>query len=270
MNQPPSVRLSVNLNKIALIRNARDAGGAPDLMEMARICIQSGAQGITLHPRPDGRHILPEDVVKLQNLLQSMPPAELNIEGNPFSGPEESYPGFIQLIHEAPPHQCTLVPDGRDQLTSDHGWDMDGNTGPLRSVISDLKKLGCRVSLFINPHPRYAEQAAQIGADSIELFTGPWHRLWLQHQTGKISEYELHQGFEDYYKTAQVAADAKLQVNAGHDLNLKNIGLIATLPGLAEVSIGQALIVDALQNGLQQTIRLYLEALQKSATAALL
>jgi pyridoxine 5-phosphate synthase len=240
--------LSVNLNKVALIRNAR-AGVFPSVLEAAEICIQAGAGGITLHPRPDRRHALPEDVVELGNALS----VELNVEGNPF-------PEFVELIQKVRPTQVTLVPDAPAAQTSDHGWVLVEAGQPtvefafLRPLVHRFKGLGIRVSVFMDTDPEQIAAAVELGTDRIELYTEPWARAF-----GTPSEDEV---FETFQQAALEATRRGLGVNAGHDLNLDNLPRFSSIPGLLEVSIGHALIADAFRYGLGDTVRRYLAALQ--------
>ena len=263
------IRFSVNLNKVALVRNSRDPDGVPNLREMASICLENGANGITLHPRPDRRHALPEDAEQLAEWLRELV-AELNLEGNPFSQPEERYPGFVELVRQVRPNQCTLVPDRRDQLTSDHGWPLDEDNPSLHRVIEEFKQQGCRVSLFIDPVPRLAARAAAMGADCIELYTGPWAKAWNEVliSTDESAHQRASTLHRQYLDTAKAAVDAGMAVHAGHDLNQKNLDTIARLPGLAEVSIGQALITDALHLGLGAAVRQYVDILRAADSSA--
>lgn len=248
-NQPTS--LSVNLNKIALIRNSRE-GNYPDLVAHGRVCLDAGAQGLTVHPRPDQRHIRPGDLASLQALLQDYPGREFNVEGNPFAQAEGSYPGFMALVKSHRPHQCTLVPDSSHQLTSDHGFDLRKSGAELEPIIKDLQDLGIRVSLFMDPDPEQIERAKALGADRIELYTGPYA---LAHKT-RNADYKLL--FERYLMAANQAQQLGLEVNAGHDLNLDNLEDFLRIPGIAEVSIGHALTVDALAMGLTEAVKSYL------------
>jgi pyridoxine 5-phosphate synthase len=241
--------LSVNLNKIALIRNSRP-GNYPSVTEHAGICIAAGADGITVHPRPDQRHIRPDDVRSLAALVGRHSGVEFNVEGNPFAGPQGSYPGYMALVEETVPHQCTLVPDTSDQLTSDHGFDLKTSAEKVEPVIARLRALGMRVSLFMDPDREQIRIARDIGADRIELYTGPYAEAW-------GDEQRLAPLFEHYYRAAEFAQNIGLGVNAGHDLNLENLGRMATVPGLLEVSIGHALTVDAIRMGLDNAVRAY-------------
>lgn len=252
------VALSVNINKIALLRNSR-AGNFPDLTEHARQCIAYGADGITVHPRPDQRHIRASDIPALKTLVQDFPGIEFNIEGNPFAEARDSYPGFMALVAQARPQQCTLVPDTDAQLTSDHGFDLVRDGERLRPVIAQLQQWGCRVSLFMDPDCAQISLAKNIGADRIELYTGPYAETFALGDTAAIA-----QSLEQHAEACAHAAAIGLGVNAGHDLNLHNLPLLVqALPALAEVSIGHALTVDALHLGLPATIAAYREALAR-------
>jgi pyridoxine 5-phosphate synthase len=247
------IALSVNINKIALIRNSRH-GDNPNLLAYAQQCIAYGAHGITVHPRPDQRHIRAQDCAILKNSLS----VELNIEGNPFAGFMASqrddvtdYPGFMAIVKEVLPEQCTLVPDSNQQLTSDHGFNLKQDTNSLQDIIETIKSLGIRVSLFMDPDCEQISLAKQIGADRVELYTGPY-----------AEAVDKRSSFEVYKKAAEHAITLNLGINAGHDLNLDNLPLFAELPGLQEVSIGHALTIDALHYGLQEAIQRYLTALK--------
>ena len=249
------IALSVNINKIALLRNSRE-GNHPDLIAYAKRCIELGAAGITVHPRPDQRHIRASDIAPLKVLLDQYPNVEFNIEGNPFAPAQGSYPGFIELVSQHIPHQCTLVPDTDSQLTSDHGFDLTQSGDALRPIIAQLKALGIRVSLFMDPDLEQITLAANIGADRIELYTGPY--AWAD---GAVREQLL----AEHQAAAKHAASLGLGVNAGHDLNLDNLpAYAAALPELQEVSIGHALTVDALEMGLATTLRAYQHALART------
>ncbi|MGY8816932.1 MAG: pyridoxine 5'-phosphate synthase [Pseudomonadales bacterium] len=245
--------LSVNLNKIALIRNSRE-GDYPSILAHANICINSGADGITVHPRPDLRHIKPQDVYDLSALISKLKDltkksVEFNIEGNPFAVKRGSFPGFIELIDETQPDQCTLVPDTDSQLTSDHGFDLNLTSDKLYPVINHLRSLGVRVSLFMDPDVGQIKLASELGVERIELFTGPYAAAW--------GTEELDNVFERYFESAQLAHKLGLGVNAGHDLNLNNLAKFSTIPALQEVSIGHALIVDAIAMGLEKAVLSY-------------
>ncbi len=244
------IKLSVNLNKIALIRNSRP-GDYPDLTAHARTCLAAGADGITVHPRPDLRHIRPDDVHQLSTLLREYPGIELNVEGNPFEPPRQHYPGFLALVAQTALHQCTLVPDSSEQLTSNHGFDVSATGDQLAPVVTRLHEQGVRVSLFMDPDVEQIRLAAQLGVDRIELYTGPFAAQW------KLSTVCGEAMFKRYREAAECALGLGLGVNAGHDLNLDNLVHFIALPGLQEVSIGHALIVDALAMGLTQTVQAY-------------
>jgi pyridoxine 5-phosphate synthase len=250
--------LSINLNKIALIRNSRDTE-YPSVTHHAKVCIDSGADGITVHPRPDQRHIRVSDCFDLAAMLD----VEFNMEGNPFAAPMKSdrpgvtdYPGFIELVKEIKPAQCTLVPDNNSQLTSDHGFDLTVDGDRLKPIIEALQGIGTRVSLFMDPDLVQIELAKQMGTDRIELYTGPYAKA-----------YDLNDNvdavFEQFYRAAEKAFDLNIGLNAGHDLNLNNLTHFATLPQLLEVSIGHAMTVDAIEMGLTNAIRAYQKCLGK-------
>lgn len=244
-----STSLSVNLNKVALLRNQRDLP-YPSVVDMARICIEAGSQGITVHPRPDERHITRQDVVDLQALLSGLDKVEFNIEGYPT---EE----FMALIEEIRPEQVTLVPDAPDQKTSDHGWDVPAHREMLVEVIKRLHDMGARVSLFVDPDPAMATAAASVGADRIELYTGPYHFALMNGTAADL--------LPAYRATADAAVQAGLGVNAGHDLNLDNLaGFISAVPSTIEVSIGHALTADALIMGMGKTVSAYLAILDQN------
>lgn len=252
--------LSVNLNKIALIRNSRDTR-SPDIPQHASICIEAGADGITVHPRPDQRHIRVRDCHDLAAMLT----VEFNMEGNPFAGPRRSdrrgvddYPGFMPLVRELRPTQATLVPDGDNQLTSDHGFDLRRDGERVADIVAELRSLGVRSSLFMDPDPAQIRLAADTGADRIELYTERYAKAVANHTDAA--------GVLDQYRAAAaLAVKLGLGVNAGHDLDLHNLPAFATIPGLLEVSIGHAFTVDALQLGLVETVKAYQRALGKSA-----
>lgn len=232
-------RLSVNINKIATLRNAR-GGNNPDVIKAAIDCERFGAQGITVHPRPDERHIRNNDVLKLKDVVKT----EFNIEGYP----DERY---LKLIREVKPAQATLVPDGPDAITSNAGWDTLKHALFLRDVIKEIKSQGTRVSIFVDPSPRMIEGAVNCGTDRIELYTEPYAHEYTVSRTIAI---------KPYVESARIAHEAGLGINAGHDLDLNNLNyLVQSIPYLDEVSIGHALICDALYLGLENTIQLYLK-----------
>ncbi|GAA4856891.1 pyridoxine 5'-phosphate synthase [Luteimonas vadosa] len=240
-------RLSVNLNKIALLRNAR-GGGEPDLSRAAQACLDAGAHGLTVHPRPDARHARAEDVQALAGLCRARD-VEFNLEGNPFAAPRSGYPGFLALCEQHRPHQATLVPDGDGQLTSDHGFDFARDADRLVPVVAALRAMGCRVSLFADAGSDVAT-AARVGADRIELYTGPYADA---HASGNAAA-----ALAACRASALQAQAAGLGVNAGHDLSQGNLGdFLAGVPGVLEVSIGHALIGEALYDGLAPTVRRY-------------
>lgn len=256
------ITLSVNLNKIATLRNAR-GGSIPDVVQAARTVLDEGAHGITVHPRPDLRHITPADVHALASLLRDeYPDIEFNIEGNPVPGPRANgYPGLDALIEATRPAQATLVPDSDNQLTSDHGWDLLGDNGPLIERITRYHDWGARVCLFMDTNLDAIDRAKRVGADRIELYTGPFADAVAKH--GPLSK-EASCSLADYRAAATHAQQLGLGVNAGHDLNLINLPLLATIGAVVEVSIGHALIADALYAGLAPTIRAYLQALGRA------
>ncbi|MEH2291187.1 pyridoxine 5'-phosphate synthase [Nostoc sp.] len=233
--------LSVNLNKVALLRNSRSFG-IPNVIKAASTCIQAGAHGITVHPRPDERHIKPEDIYELAKMLTF----EFNIEGNPSLQ-------FLEIIREVKPTQCTLVPDAPEAFTSDHGWDLATNGFWLKPIIQELKEIGIRVSLFIDPDLTEIERAKEIGADRIELYTEPYATAFRNNDV----ELVLHQ----YKQAAKKAQEIGLGVNAGHDLNLQNLEKFCSIPNIIEVSIGHALISDALEMGMFNAVKKYLSIL---------
>ena len=238
-------KLSVNLNKIALLRNTR-ALGIPSLTRAAQIVINAGADGITVHPRPDGRHVRADDVSDLAQLLRVSPGVEFNIEGNPFHN-------LLQYVRKVRPHQCTLVPDESGQFTSDHGWDLSRDAEKLMPVIAELKSMSVRVSLFMDPTPTAMLLAHTLGADRVELYTEPYAEAFSKGNHAFV--------LNQYVEAASAARSAGLEINAGHDLNLDNLPtFIRAVPDLKEVSIGHALVADALEFGLAETVRRYLRA----------
>jgi pyridoxine 5-phosphate synthase len=244
--------LSVNVNKIAVLRNSR-GGHAPDVVRAARTCLDAGAHGITVHPRPDARHIRGDDVLALAALCREYG-VEFNLEGNPYAPPRAGYPGFHALCAQARPAQATLVPDGDAQLTSDHGFDFARDGDNLRPHIAALKVLGCRVSLFVDAGDVQIEQAAALGADRIELYTGPFAEAFA---AGDAST-----ALAACAGSARRAQAVGLGVNAGHDLSQDNLtAFLGSVPDVLEVSIGHALIDDALYAGLAATVRGYLRIL---------
>ncbi|HEY9634393.1 MAG TPA: pyridoxine 5'-phosphate synthase [Coleofasciculaceae cyanobacterium] len=237
--------LSVNLNRVALLRNSRNIG-IPSVTDAARIVIEAGAHGITVHPRPDQRHIKPSDVYELAEMLT----VEFNIEGNPF----ESL--FIDIVCQVKPTQCTLVPDAPDAFTSDHGWNLALDRDRLIPIIQRLKDLGIRVSLFMDADSTQMPLAKEIGADRVELYTEPYATAF--------REGQLESVFQGYVLAAQAAQAVGLGVNAGHDLNLQNLKKFCSIPKILEVSIGHALMAEALEMGLFDTVKAYLKILSQT------
>jgi pyridoxine 5-phosphate synthase len=238
-------KLSVNLNKVALLRNTR-AIGIPSVTKAARICLDAGAHGLTLHPRPDERHARPADVYELAEIVRATPGIEFNVEGNPF-------PKFMEIVRKVKPTQCTLVPDSPGAFTSDHGWELAENGARLKPIIEELKGLGIRVSLFLDADCEQVERARETGADRIELYTEPY--------AAAFHDGNLEAVLEKFSIAARRAQEVGLGVNAGHDLNLENLGRFCSIPNIAEVSIGHALIADALELGLFNAVRAYLKVL---------
>lgn len=236
-------KLSVNINKIATIRNAR-GGNTPDLIKAAIDIERFGAQGITVHPRPDERHIRYADVYELKKNVKT----EFNIEGNPKEKK------FVDLVMEVKPQQVTLVPDATGQITSDHGWDTINNKGYLKEIISEFKKAGIRTSIFVDANTKMVEGAKETGTDRIELYTEEYARLYSAKREEVIKPYK---------EAAIIAQKLGLGINAGHDLSLENLKFFKDhIPGLLEVSIGHALISDALYFGLENTVQMYLRELR--------
>jgi pyridoxine 5-phosphate synthase len=236
-------RLSVNVNKVALLRNSRN-NGIPSVVRAAEQCIAAGAHGITVHPRPDQRHIRASDVFELARLLRHYPEIEFNIEGNP-------YPEFLELVGAVRPSQCTLVPDDPGARTSDHGWNLTADGPRLAPVIAQLHNLGARVSLFMDAENVRWSDVKDIGADRIELYTEPYAVAFGTSRFDAV--------FRQFGAAAAAAQSCGLGVNAGHDLNLANLEAFCRIPGILEVSIGHALIADALELGLANTVRAYLQ-----------
>jgi len=242
-------KLSVNVNKVATLRNTRSLE-IPSVVGLSRIALDAGAHGITVHPRPDQRHIRPGDVTDVAKLLESYPNAEYNIEGNPFHG-------LLAHCEQARPDQATLVPDAREAFTSNHGWNLveldSAARAALAKAISDLKALGCRASLFLDPVPDMMSMARDLGADRIELYTEPY--------AAAVASGRAAESLALYARAAARAREVGLGVNAGHDLNLHNLNPFVRQTGpIDEVSIGHALIADALELGLAETVRRYLQA----------
>jgi pyridoxine 5-phosphate synthase len=234
--------LSVNLNKVALVRNTR-ALGIPSVTHAATLALEAGAQGITVHPRPDERHVRAHDVHDLAALLKRWPQAEYNIEGNPFHN-------LMDFIRSVRPHQATFVPDSVEQSTSDHGWRFPDDAERLAPLIAETKALGVRVSLFMDPVPEQMAAAKAVGADRVELYTERY-----AHAHGTPQQAEV---LARYVAAAEAAIAAGLELNAGHDLNRANLAdFLRAVPGVLEVSIGHALIADAIELGLPETVRAY-------------
>ena len=248
----PTTALSVNLNKVALVRNTRHLG-IPSVTRAATLCLQAGASGITVHPRPDARHIRASDVLELAQLMHDWPDREFNIEGNPFHKLMDCVGDLV--ARKLPVHQVTFVPDGEGQFTSDHGWNFPQDAARLRPLIAQCHAMGLRVSLFMDAEPGAMSAARDVGADRVELYTEPYAAAWSQaQQAAQLARFAA---------AAQAALDVGLGVNAGHDLNLHNLRAFARqVPGLSEVSIGHALIGDALEQGYAAAVQAYLRCLQ--------
>jgi pyridoxine 5-phosphate synthase len=245
--------LSVNLNKVALVRNTRHLG-IPSVSRAATLCLQAGAAGITVHPRPDARHIRAEDVIDLAQLLQAWPDREYNVEGNPFHNLMDCVADLV--ARKLPVHQVTFVPDSEGQFTSDHGWVFPADASRLTPLIEQAHALGLRVSLFMDAESEAMAAAKAVGADRVELYTEPYAAAW--------GTPEQDTQLQRFARAAQAALDAGLGVNAGHDLNRDNLAaFVRTVPGVQEVSIGHALIADALELGYAATIKAYLDCLAK-------
>jgi pyridoxine 5-phosphate synthase len=254
MTIPPTpTLLSVNLNKVALVRNTRHLG-IPSVTRAATLCLQAGAHGITVHPRPDARHIRSADVHELADLLKGWPAAEYNIEGNPFHN-------LMDFVRQVRPHQCTFVPDAEGQSTSDHGWDLAADGERLKPLIAEAKALGVRVSLFMDPVPAAMEAVRAVGADRVELYTESYARAF-----GSSGAQPLLRSFA---QSAEAALAAGLGVNAGHDLSRENLTeFLLHAPQVQEVSIGHALISDALELGYAATVKAYLACIDHAFSAA--
>jgi pyridoxine 5-phosphate synthase len=246
-----STLLSVNVNKVALVRNTRHLG-IPSVTRAATACLQAGAHGITVHPRPDARHIRAEDVRELHALLKaSWPRAEFNIEGNPFHN-------LMDFVRELRPQQATFVPDSEGQFTSDHGWDLRKDAQRVQPLIAEARALGVRVSLFMDADPAAMALAKAVGADRVELYTEPYAAAW--------GTPRQPQELQRFAAAARAALDAGLGVNAGHDLSRENLpDFLRAVPGVLEVSIGHALVSDALELGYAATVREYLAAMERGS-----
>lgn len=249
-------RLSVNVNKIAVLRNSR-GGDAPSVVDAAAAAIAAGCGGITVHPRPDQRHIRPHDVHELAALVRGR--VEYNLEGNPFAPPRGDYPGFLALVAAVRPEQATLVPDGDGQITSDHGFDLARDAARLRPLVDELHSYGTRVSLFLDAGAPEVELAREIGADRIELYTGPFAQAF--------AAGDAAAALARCAETARRAQAVGLGVNAGHDLSQANLAVfLRGVPDVLEVSIGHALIGEALYDGLVPTVQRYLALIDSVRT----
>jgi len=254
-------KLSVNVNKVALLRNSR-VGQVPSVVDASRAALEAGAHGITVHPRPDQRHVRPFDCDDLRKLIDQWNTTleergedfrgEFNIEGNPLDLSQGDH--LMPILRRVKPDQATLVPDTPDQSTSDHGWDIRVSLDDLRPIVDELHDLGCRVSLFMDPDLAQIERVPATGADRIELYTEGYAKAFAR------GGDDAERVFQSYRAAAQAAADLGLGVNAGHDLNLANLPKFITIPGIAEVSIGHALVADALHLSLPGAVKAYLTA----------
>ncbi|WP_312833851.1 pyridoxine 5'-phosphate synthase [Comamonas sp.] len=256
MTTPVKTALSINLNKVALVRNTRHLE-IPSVTRAARLCLEAGAQGITVHPRPDERHIRPGDVEKLAGVIATWPvKREYNIEGNPFQN-------LMDYVRKYRPHQATFVPDGEDQFTSDHGWSFPQDAERLKPLIDECKALGVRVSLFMDPIPEQMAAAKAVGADRVELYTEPYAAAFgTPGQSTQLARYVA---------AAKAAQAVGLGVNAGHDLSLRNLTPFVThVPQVLEVSIGHAFVTDALEMGYAEAVRAYRRSLDARADGVLL
>ncbi len=246
--------LSVNVNKVALLRNTRHLG-IPDVVRAARLCLEAGANGITVHPRPDERHIRSSDVFEIAAMMKDWPDREFNIEGNPF----QNLMGFVHDLSARglPLHQCTFVPDSEDQFTSDHGWVFPQDAELLKPLIDQVHDRGVRVSLFMDPIPEAMAAAKAVGADRVELYTESYASAW--------TSDEKSEALSRFTQSAQAAAAIDLGVNAGHDLNRDNLTeFLSAVPGVLEVSIGHALVADALELGYAATVKDYLRCIDEA------
>jgi pyridoxine 5-phosphate synthase len=249
MEKAAQTQLSVNLNKVALVRNTRHVG-YPSVTRAAELCLKAGAAGITVHPRPDERHIRKNDVYEIAELMRLWPGREYNIEGNPFHN-------LMDFIRAVKPHQATFVPDSEAQSTSDHGWSFPADAQRLKPLIDECHALSVRVSLFMDPVPEQMAACKAIGADRVELYTETWASAFGTPNEAKV--------LAQFKATAEAARDAGLGVNAGHDLTQANLTLfIAAMPFIAEVSIGHAFVSDALEIGYEQAVRAYQASIKKA------
>lgn len=242
----PSIKLSVNVNKVATLRNSR-GGREPDVLQAVAVCVAAGAHGITVHPRADERHVRKSDVHAIAERLKQSPQVEFNIEGDPR-------PELLDLVLKVRPAQCTLVPAKPGEVTSQAGWPADTPVDEMKALVASIKKLGVRVSIFVDSVPDAVRWAAAVGGDRIELYTEPFARAF-EAGRGQAS-------FDTYARAAELAHALGLGVNAGHDLDLNNLTLFRQLPHLEEVSIGHALVSHALYVGLEHSVREYLDALR--------
>lgn len=246
----PDTALSVNVNKVALLRNSRHLE-IPSVVRAAQACLEAGCHGITIHPRPDERHIRARDVEEIAELMRQWPRAELNIEGNPLHN-------LMDFVRAVRPHQATFVPDSVDQFTSDHGWNLSADSVRLRPLIDECHALGVRVSLFMDPVAQSMPLARSAGADRVELYTEEYAR---SHGSGRQAAV-----LQRYAQAAEGALRAGLAVNAGHDLSRENlIDFLRAVPSVAEVSIGHALVADALEMGYERTVQAYLRCIAQAA-----
>lgn len=252
-HSPATTALSVNVNKVALLRNSRHLN-IPNVVHAATLCLEAGAQGITIHPRPDERHIRSADVFELAALMKHWPKAEFNIEGNPFHN-------LMDFVRQVRPHQCTFVPDSEGQFTSDHGWDLKADAERVRPLIAECHALGVRVSLFMDAEPDAMPLAREVGADRVELYTEPYAAAHgTPAQAAQVARFAA---------AAKAAQAAELGINAGHDLSRSNLAdFLRGVPGVQEVSIGHALIGDALEFGYGETVRRYLQCIQDAGATA--
>jgi pyridoxine 5-phosphate synthase len=249
MKNSAKTQLSVNVNKVALVRNTRHVG-YPSVTRAAELCLKAGAAGITVHPRPDERHIRKSDVFEIAEMMRLWPNREFNIEGNPFHN-------LMEFIRAARPHQATFVPDSESQSTSDHGWSFPQDASRLKPLIDECHELGVRVSLFMDPMPEQMAACKAVGADRVELYTETWASAF-----GKPSEANVLAQFK---ATAEAAHDCGLGVNAGHDLTQANLTpFIAAMPFIAEVSIGHAFVSDALEAGYAEAVRAYQSSIERA------
>ena len=244
-------KLSVNINKIALIRNSRK-GNNPSLEFFSRKIIEAGADGITVHPRPDQRHIRADDLSDLAEVAHQLN-VEFNIEGNPYEERLGDYPGFLNLIDAVKPSQCTLVPDDSNQLTSDHGWNIHSEHNKLKEVLNYLKQNNIRSSVFIDPDISQLDAAKDIGVDRVEIYTGPFAEAFKKNDENTLILYR---------EAIEYANEINLEVNAGHDLNLENLSTLLSYGEIKEVSIGHALISESLIYGIEKTIQKYIKITQ--------